>query len=94
MTRAMGSPFNMGPAMRVVANIVGLGVIIRETIPAETEPRYALLVVALVLLGLINADSLHKFFPGYRPPDEPPQPPPPDPSVREDQQQGGAESET
>lgn len=58
---------NLPLPLRVLFNLFGLFLIGVESF-RPGDPRYALLVVALVLLGLLNADNLTNLLPGSKAP--------------------------
>jgi hypothetical protein len=55
--------------LRLTINIGGLAVIGHETVVSES-PRWPLLLVAIVMMGLASAELLDRYLPGPKPPTE------------------------
>jgi hypothetical protein len=52
--------------LRLLINLGGVAVIGHETVVSES-PRWPLLLVAIVMMGLASADLLDRYLPGPRP---------------------------
>ena len=76
------------PLFRTIVALAGLGLTIWEAVGRSNDPRFPLLIIYVVMMGLVSPQALERildrFVPGVASNDKDDDPPTPSPSLKKE----------